>query len=46
MTLNRKHSGGNDEGVWSFIPGLALGNSPGFGYTFVPAIEGKTGKSW
>ena len=41
-----KHSGGNDEGVWSFIPGLALGDAPGSGYAFVQAIEGKTGTSW
>ena len=41
-----KHSGGTDEGVWSFIPGIALGKEKGSGYAFVQVIEGKTGKSW
>lgn len=41
-----KHSGGIDEGVWSFIPGIALGSEKGSGYAFVQVIEGKTGKSW
>jgi len=41
-----KHSGGIAEGVWSFIPGIALGSEKGSGYAFVQVIEGKTGKSW
>jgi len=41
-----KHSGGIDKGVWSFIPGMALGDELGSGYSFVQVIEGKTGKSW
>ena len=41
-----KHSGGTDEGVWSFIPGIALGSEKGSGYAFIQVIEGKTGKSW
>jgi len=41
-----KHSGGTDEGVWSFIPGIALGDAPDSSYAFVQVIEGKTGKSW
>ena len=41
-----KHSGGTDEGVWSFIPGIALGSEKDSGYAFVQVIEGKTGKSW
>lgn len=41
-----KHSGGIDEGVWSFIPGIALGSEKDSGYAFVQVIEGKTGKSW
>lgn len=47
-----KHSGGREEGVWSFIPGISRGqghNAAGTGnagYSFVQAIEGKTGRSW
>jgi hypothetical protein len=41
-----KHSGGIDEGVWSFIPGIALGREKDSGYAFVQVIEGKTGRSW
>ena len=41
-----KHSGGDKEGVWSFIPGIALGEGPGSGYAFVQVIEGKNGRSW
>ena len=41
-----KHSGGIDKGVWSFIPGMALGDEPGSGYSFVQVIEGKSGRSW
>ncbi len=41
-----KHSGGFNTGVWSFIPGIALGSEKGSGYAFVQVIEGKTGKSW
>jgi len=41
-----KHSGGTDEGVWSFIPGIALGSEKGSGYAFIQVIEGKTGRSW
>jgi tocopherol cyclase len=41
-----KHSGGIGEGVWSFIPGLALGDGQDTGYAFVQVIEGKTGGSW
>jgi len=41
-----KHSGGTSEGVWSFIPGIALGGEKSSGYAFVQVIEGKTGKSW
>lgn len=31
---------------WSFIPGIARGERPGDGYSFVQAIEGATGRSW
>lgn len=41
-----KHSGGIDEGVWSFIPGIALGSEKGLSYAFIQVIEGKTGRSW
>jgi hypothetical protein len=41
-----KQSGGPIEGVWSFIPGIALGDSPEHSHSFVQVIEGKTGKSW
>jgi len=41
-----KHSGGSDEGVWSFIPGIAFGSEKGTGYAFIQVIEGKTGRSW
>ena len=41
-----KHSGGTGEGVWSFIPGISLGDKPGSGYAFVQAIEGRIGRSW
>ncbi|PKL07040.1 MAG: hypothetical protein CVV53_01295 [Spirochaetae bacterium HGW-Spirochaetae-9] len=41
-----KHSGGIEKGVWSFIPGIALGDEPGSGYSFVQVIEGKSGRSW
>lgn len=40
-----KHSAGMAGGVWSFIPGLALGPD-GEGYSFVQVIEGRTGRSW
>lgn len=48
-----KHSGGAGEGpgstahgIWSFIPGMAIGESRADGYSFVQAIEGRTGRSW
>jgi len=31
---------------WSFIPGIARGERPGEGYSFIQAIEGATGRSW
>jgi tocopherol cyclase len=31
---------------WSFIPGIARGDEPGEGYSFVQAIEGRTGRTW
>jgi tocopherol cyclase len=31
---------------WSFIPGIARGESRGEGYSFVQAIEGRTGRTW
>jgi len=40
-----KHSAGLAGGVWSFIPGIALGPD-GEGYSFVQVIEGRTGRSW
>lgn len=43
-----KHSSGNPGpggGVWSFIPGVARG-ADGDGYSFVQAIQGRTGRSW
>lgn len=41
-----KHSGGPDIGIWSFIPGMAVGETRDEGYSFVQAIEGTTGRSW
>lgn len=41
-----KHSGGAARGIWSFIPGMAIGESRADGYSFVQAIEGRTGRSW
>jgi hypothetical protein len=41
-----KHSGGPDRGAWSFIPGVAFGDSRKSAYSFVQAIEGETGRSW
>lgn len=40
-----KHSAGLAGGVWSFIPGIALGPD-GEGYSFVQVIEGRAGRSW
>ena len=40
-----KHSAGIAKGVFSFIPGIALGPD-GEGYSFVQVIEGRTGRSW
>jgi hypothetical protein len=50
-----KHSSGRADGTdgtgrsgglaWSFIPGIAYGPT-GDGYSFVQAIEGRTGRSW
>jgi hypothetical protein len=32
--------------IWSFIPGIARGESPGEGYSFVQVIEGRRGRTW
>ncbi len=32
--------------IWSFIPGISRGESEDEGYSFVQAIEGRTGKTW
>jgi tocopherol cyclase len=32
--------------AWAFIPGISRGEAAGEGYSFVQAIEGRTGRSW
>ncbi len=32
--------------AWSFIPGISRGEREGEGYSFVQAIEGRTGRTW
>lgn len=32
--------------IWSFIPGISRGESEDEGYSFVQAIEGRTGTTW
>ena len=32
--------------IWSFIPGISRGEREGEGYSFVQAIEGRTGRTW
>jgi tocopherol cyclase len=32
--------------IWSFIPGISMGEKKGEGYCFVQAIEGRGGRTW
>ena len=41
-----KHVSADFSQSWSFIPGISRGETSGEGYSFVQAIEGKTGRTW
>jgi hypothetical protein len=41
-----KHVSADFSHSWSFIPGISRGETEGEGYSFVQAIDGRTGRTW